>query len=131
MRPKKLLVNVAVPPAPFRVPSQRPLAPIVASVTSVTNDKDDNEIIQEAVHRSPGICLTAEDNPLKTSARRPFDEGAVRPVIASNEVPFLQMRSVGFHSTSRRRSKEIRKGWDESSLCVIQIFLRGTTETFI
>ena len=29
---KKLLVSAAVPPAPVRVPSQRPLAPSVASV---------------------------------------------------------------------------------------------------
>ena len=36
---KKFLVSVAVPPAPVRVPSQRPLAPSVASVTSVANDK--------------------------------------------------------------------------------------------
>ena len=34
---KKLSVSVAVPPAPIRVPSQRPLAPSVASVTSVAN----------------------------------------------------------------------------------------------
>ena len=59
---KKLSVSVAVPPAPVRVPSQRPLAPSVASATSVANDKDDNEMIQGAVHRSPGICLTAEEN---------------------------------------------------------------------
>ena len=45
MWPKKLSVSVAVPPAPVRVPSQRPLAPSVASVTSVTNDKGDNEMI--------------------------------------------------------------------------------------
>ena len=60
---KKLLVRVAVPPAPVRVPSQRPLAPSVASVTSVANDKGDNEMILGAVHRSSGICLTAEKNP--------------------------------------------------------------------
>ena len=29
-------INVAVPPAPVRVPSQRPLAPSVTSVTSVS-----------------------------------------------------------------------------------------------
>ena len=57
---KKLSVSVAVPPAPVRVPSQKPLAPSVASVTSVTNDKGDNETILGAVHRSPGICITAE-----------------------------------------------------------------------
>ena len=56
---KKLSVSVAVPPAPVRIPSQRPLAPGVASVTSVAND---NEIILGAVYRSPGICLTAEEN---------------------------------------------------------------------
>ena len=53
---------MAVPPAPVRVPSQRSLAPSVASVTSVSNDKSDNEMILGAVHRSPGIYLTAEEN---------------------------------------------------------------------
>ena len=38
----------------------------------------------------------------KTSSRRP-NEGAVRPVIASNRVPYLKMRSVGSHSTSGRK----------------------------
>ena len=41
----------------------------------------------------------------KTSARRPSDEAAVRPVIASNEVPFLQMRSVGSHISSGREKE--------------------------
>jgi hypothetical protein len=65
LRPKQLLVSVAVPPAPVWVPSQWPLAPSVAPVTSVANDKGDNEIILGAVHRSPGICLTTEENPRK------------------------------------------------------------------
>ena len=43
--PKILSVIVAVPPVPVRVPSQRPVAPSVSSVMSVTNDKGDNEII--------------------------------------------------------------------------------------
>ena len=63
--PKKFETSVAVPPAPVRVPSQRSFAPSVASVTSVANDMDDNEIILGAVHKSPGICLTAEENPGK------------------------------------------------------------------
>jgi len=58
-------MGAAVPPAPVRVPSQKPLAPSVASVMSVANDKDDNAIILGAVHRFPGICLTAEENPRK------------------------------------------------------------------
>ena len=53
---------MAVPPAPGRVSSQRPLGP---SITSVANDKGDNEMIPGAVHRSPGICLKAEENPGK------------------------------------------------------------------
>ena len=57
---KKLSVSVAVPPAPVRVPSQMPLAP---SVASVANDKGDNEMILGAEHRSPGIWLTAKENP--------------------------------------------------------------------
>ena len=54
----------------------------------------------EVVYRFPAICLTAEENP-----RRPCDEGAVRPFIASNGVPFLQMGSVGSHSTSGRETE--------------------------
>ena len=54
-----------VPPAPVLVPSQRPLVPSLASITSVATDKGDNEMILGAVHRSPGIRLTAEENPRK------------------------------------------------------------------
>ena len=55
LRPNKLLVSVAVPPAPILVPSQRPLAPSVAPVTSVSNNKGDNEMALGTVHKSPGI----------------------------------------------------------------------------
>ena len=61
-------------------------------------------MILGVVHRSPGICLQLR-KPQNTSARRPSDEGAVRPVIASNGVNFLQMRSVGSHSTSGREKE--------------------------
>ena len=108
LRPKKLSVSVAVPPPSVLVPSQRPLAPSVASVTSVANAKGDNEMILGAVHRSPGIYLTAEENP--RNLRISSDEGAVRPVIVSNGVPFLQMRSVGSHSTSGREKEGNREG---------------------
>ena len=53
---------MAVPPAPVRVPSQRPLATSITFVTSVANDKGDNEMIPGAVHRSPDIGLRAEEN---------------------------------------------------------------------
>ena len=100
--PKKLHASVAVPAAPVRVPNQRPLAPSVASVTSVANNKGDNEMVLGAVHRSPGICLKAEECPRKPQLGDRLKKGDVRPVIASNVVPFLQMRSVGSHSTSGR-----------------------------
>ena len=58
---------MAVPPAPVRVPSQRPLVPSVASDTSVAN-KGDNEMILGAV-QSPSICLTVEENPRKPQLR--------------------------------------------------------------
>ena len=51
LRPKKLHASVAMSVAPVRVPSQRLIAP---SVTSVVNGKGDNEMILEAVQRSPG-----------------------------------------------------------------------------
>jgi hypothetical protein len=60
---KKFQTSVVVPPAP----SQRSLALSVTSVTSVAYDKGDNEMILGAVHRSPGICLTADENPRKLS----------------------------------------------------------------
>ena len=63
--PKKFQTSVAVPPGPVRVPSQSPLAPSAASFTSVANNMYDNEMILGAVDRSPGICLTAEENPGK------------------------------------------------------------------
>ena len=62
---KKLLVSVAVPADPVRVPSQRPLSPSVTPVMLIANDKGNNEMILGAVHRSPDICLTAEDNSRK------------------------------------------------------------------
>ena len=53
--------------------------------------------------------------PQETSARRPCDEGAVGRVIASNGVPFLQMRSVGSHSTSGREKEGKDRGRPVSS----------------
>ena len=55
-------------------------------------------------HADPYI----NEGPHKTSARRPSDEGAVRLVIASNRVSFLQMRTVGSHSTSGREKEGIK-----------------------
>ena len=41
----------------------------------------------------------------KTSARRQSDEGTMRPFIASNGIPYLQMRSAGSHCTLGREKE--------------------------
>ena len=105
---KKLQGSVAVPPAPLRVSSQRPHAPSVASVTFVANDKGNNEMIPGAANRSPGICLTAEENPGKPQIGD-FLMKAVWLAIASNVVSYFQMTSVESHSTYGRE-KEGKKG---------------------
>ena len=57
---KKLLVSVAVPPTPARVPSQRPLAPSFASVTSIASDKGEKimKIIRNSYLFSLSISLS-------------------------------------------------------------------------
>ena len=97
---------MVVPAAPVRVPSQRPLAPSVASVTSVASDKGDNEMILGDFAQISWHFSYSRGNPQKTSARRSSDEEVVRPVTASNGVPFLQMRSVGSHARQEGRRKE-------------------------
>ena len=72
---EKKILSVAVPPAPVRVPTQRTLAPSVPSVTSVANDKGDNEKILRTVHRPPGICLIAEENPRKPHLAKCLTKG--------------------------------------------------------
>ena len=71
---------------------------------SSDSDKGDNEMILGLYTD----LLAFASQTRKLSARKPSDEWAVRPVIASNGVPFLQMRSVGLHNTSGRK-KEGRK----------------------
>ena len=61
----KLKASVAVPLSPVWVPSQSPFAPSFLSSRQSTSDKGNNEMILGAVHRSPGICLAAEENPGK------------------------------------------------------------------
>ena len=108
---KKLHACVVVPAAPVRVPSQRPLAPNVASVTSVANSKGDNEMILGAVHRSPEICLTAEENPRKAQLGDSLMKGLCDQ--SSPQMGLLQMRSVRSHSTSGREKEgnKERKRW--------------------
>ena len=66
-------------------------------------------VIMGAVHRSLGICLTAKENPRKPQLGDRLKKGLLRPVIASNGVHFLQMRSVASHSTSGREKEGIKE----------------------
>jgi hypothetical protein len=101
LQPKKFQTSVAVPPAPVQVPSQRPLA---LSVAAVANDKGDIKMILGAVHRSPGICFTAEENPRKPQLGNRLMKG-----LCDQSLPqmgsLLQMRTVGLHSTSGREKE--------------------------
>ena len=89
-----------MPPAHVRVPSQRPLAP---SVASVANYMGDNEIILGAVHVSPGVCLTVEENP-----RTPQLWDGLMKGLCDQLSSFFQMRPAGSHSMSGRE-KEINE----------------------
>ena len=108
LRKKKLLVSVAVAPAPVRVPSQRPRAPIGQLGRSL--------MIRVIMKWFWGCAQISWYLPYswgkhqKTSTRIPSEEEAVLPVIVSNGVPFLQMRSVGWHSTSGREKEGNKEG---------------------
>ena len=80
---------------------------ILEQTRFLADEKGDNEMIQWAVDRCPGIYLTAEKNP-RTRQLVDLLMRAVRPNIASNWNPYLQMTSVGSHST-RGRKKEREK----------------------
>jgi hypothetical protein len=116
---------VAVPPAPVRIPSQKSLAPSVASVTSVANDKSDNEMILGAVHRSPGICLTAVEKP-----RKPQLGDHVMKGLCDQSSP--QMRSVGLHRTSGREKegKQERMGKTIKIFVYLLLLVRCKCEMF-
>jgi hypothetical protein len=54
-----------MPPAPVRVPSQKPTAGMLLQPGLSVNNKSDNEKIPGAVHRSPSIHLIAGENTRK------------------------------------------------------------------
>ena len=72
------------------------------------NNNGDNEMIPEAVHRSPGIYLTTEENPEKPQLGNRLMK-AVQPVIATNEVPYLQMRSIELHREKQGKDEDQRE----------------------
>ena len=66
-------------------------------------DKGDNEVIQEAMHRSPGIYLMAVENPRELSQWLSDEGCAIR-----HWVCYLQIISVESHSTSGREKEKKR-----------------------
>ena len=80
-----------MPPAFVRGPSPFPRVPRQSRVSA--NDKGDNELIL-IMHRSPGILFTAEETPGKPQLGDRLMK-AVRLVVASNEIHYLEMKSVG------------------------------------
>ena len=97
------------PPAPVRLPSQWPLAPNVTSVTSVANDKDDNEMI-------PGLCsdLLAFSLQLrKTSARRPSMNTATSYRLKCLPFPPNEVGRITQHVRRGEGSKEGKGGCDK------------------
>ena len=94
---KKLPSSVAVPSAPVRIPSQRPLAPCVASVTSIANDKGDNEMILRT------DLLTFALKPRKTPRKPQLGDHLIKHLIKGLcDQSSPQMRSVKSHNTSGR-----------------------------
>ena len=57
---------MAVPPAPVEIPTQWSLALMLHQSHLLANDKDSIDVELGAVHRSPGIYITAEGNPRET-----------------------------------------------------------------
>ena len=108
--------SAVLSPAPVRVPSKKPLAPSIISAS----DKED-EMIPEAVH---GICLTPEENHGKLHLGDHLIKG-IRPVIASNGVPYFQMSSIESHSISGRE-KEGKIGGLDTFWLIVQPLLAGT-----
>jgi hypothetical protein len=125
-----------VPPAPLRVPSQRPLVPSIASITSVANDKGDNEMILGAVHRSSGICLTAEEN-----ARKPHIVDHQLKGLWNQSSPHMgsfppiEVGRIAHYVREGERKKEINKertGWVSNliELWATAIYTLMQNETF-
>ena len=62
-RPKnKLQASEVVPQAPIPVPNQDHFPRVPRQSRLSANDNGDNEMISGAVHRSPSIYRTAEEN---------------------------------------------------------------------
>ena len=78
--------------------------PRASHKSRLSTNNDDNMAKPGVVYRSPGIFLTAEENLGKSQLGDGLMK-SMRPVIASNGIPYLQMRSIGPHSTPGREKE--------------------------
>ena len=76
-----------------------------------TDDKGDSEMIPGAVHRSPGIYLTAEENPGQPQLGDRLMKN-VRQVITSNE-----LGRIAQHDREGERRKEGNRGRGTDGTC--------------
>ena len=75
-------------------------------------------MISGAVHRSPGICLIAEENPRKISSRRQSDEGYC---FKWGFLPPNEFGRIAQHVRKGEGRKERRKGWGSLLLLLMQM----------
>ena len=89
-------------------------------------DNCGNEMKPGAIHRSPGIYLTADENPGRSQLGDRLIK-ATRPVISSYVVFYLQMTSAGSHNTPGRKKEEMleRIGFYKSSEILSLAFIFG------
>ena len=113
-----------MPPAPLRVRSQMPLVPSVRSITSVANDKGDNEMIPKAVFRSPVIYLTAEETPRKPQLGERRMK-AVRSVVSSEvgriAQHYIALCVITVEVTAFYRTVYVNTSWRTFLFCGIII----------
>ena len=70
-------------------------------VSHICLSANDNGVKPGTVHRLQEFTLRLRKSPENLNLMKD-----VRPVIASNAIPYLKMRSVGSHTRQRKRTKE-------------------------
>jgi hypothetical protein len=85
------------------------------------NDMGDNEVILGAVHRSPGIYLTAEENPGNQLGDRLVKCCATNHRLKWGSLPPNEVGRIAQHVREEKEGKKGRTGFDPS--CTVKLFL--------
>ena len=78
------------------------------------NHKDYNEVKSETMHRSPAITQLLKQIPGKPQQGDRLN--AVRSVIVSNELPYVQLTSEELYSTSRRDKIKVGRNYASNKI---------------